>query len=90
MHTYISMHSHTHTFTHSTTSVAKWLRRRLESRRSQVRIPFVPRFFQGRVIPVTLKLALQWLPCQAYGVIGSVLGPVGQVSAYCGWVRWKV
>ena len=26
--------------------------------------------FPGRVIPVTLKLALQWLPCQAPGVIG--------------------
>ena len=34
-------------------------------------------FFQGRVIPVTSKLALQWLPCQAPGVIGSALGQVG-------------
>ena len=34
-------------------------------------------FFRGRVIPVTSKLALQWLPCQAPGVIGSVLGLVG-------------
>ena len=31
-------------------------------------------FFRGRVIPVTSKLALQWLPCQAPGVIGSALG----------------
>ena len=27
--------------------------------------------FPGRVIPVTSKLALQWLPCQAPGIIGS-------------------
>ena len=39
---------------------------------------------------MTSKLALQWLPCQAPGVIGSVLGLVGQVSVYCDWVRWKV
>ena len=47
-------------------------------------------FFRGRVIPVTLKLALQWLPCQAPGVIGSALGLVGPVSVYCDWVRRKV
>ena len=47
-------------------------------------------FFQGRVIPVTSKLELQWLPCQAPGVIGLVLGLVGPVSVYCDWVRWKV
>ena len=47
-------------------------------------------FFRGRVIPVTSKLALQWLPCQAPGVIGSALGLVGPVSAYCDWVRWEV
>ena len=29
------------------------------------------------------KLALQWLPCQAPGVIGSLLGLVGPVSVYC-------
>ena len=38
--------------------------------------------FPGRVIPVTYKLALQWLPCQAPGVIGSALGLVGSVSVY--------
>ena len=32
--------------------------------------------FLGRVIPVTYKLALQSLPCQAPGVKGSALGPV--------------
>ena len=49
------------------------------------------RDFSGcRVIPVTSKLALQWLPCQAPGVIGSVLGLVVPVSVYCDWVRWKV
>ena len=44
-------------------------------------------FFQGRVIPVTSKLALQWLPCQAPGVIGSARGLVGPLSVYCDWVR---
>ena len=58
--------------------------------RSRVRIPLAPGFFWGRVIPVTSKLALQWLPCQAPGVIGSALGLVGPVSVYCDWVRWKV
>ena len=43
-------------------------------------------FFRGRVIPVTQKLALQWLPCQAPGVIGSALALVGPVSVYCDWV----
>ena len=33
---------------------------------------------------------LKWLPCQAPGVMGSSQGLVGQVSVYCGWVRWKV
>ena len=36
------------------------------------------------------NLALQWLPCQAPGVIGSALGLVGPVSVYCDWVRWTV
>ena len=31
------------------------------------------------------KLALQWLPCQAPGVKGSVLGLVDPVSVYCDW-----
>ena len=39
---------------------------------------------------MTSKLAFQWLPCQAPGVIGSVLGLVGPVSVYCDWVRRKV
>ena len=46
--------------------------------------------YPGRVIPVTSKLAFQWLPCQASGVIGSTLGLVGTVAAYCDWVRKKV
>ena len=29
-------------------------------------------------------------PCQAPGVIGSVLGLVGPMSIYCDWVIWKV
>ena len=36
------------------------------------------------------KLALQRLPYQAPGVVGSVLGLVGPVSIYWDWVRWKV
>ena len=58
-------------------------------------------FFRGRVIPKTgtpvatlsfgvesyQKLALQWLPCQAPGFVGSALGLVGPVSVYCHWVR---
>ena len=47
-------------------------------------------FVRGRVIPVTQKLALRWLPCQAPGVIGSALGLVGPVSVYCDRVRQKV
>ena len=39
---------------------------------------------------MTYKLVLQWLPCQAPGIIGSVLGLVSPVSVYCDWVRWKV
>ena len=44
----------------------------------------------GRVIPVTQKLALEWLPCQAPGITGSGLGLVGPVSVYCDWTSWKV
>ena len=44
-------------------------------------------FFPGRVIPVTYKLAFKWLPCQAPGIIGSVLGMVGPVLVYCDWVK---
>ena len=43
--------------------------------------------FPGRVMPMTLKLAHQWLPCQAPGIIGSPLGLVGPVLVYCYWVR---
>ena len=44
--------------------------------------PVCAGIFLGRVIPVTQKLALQWLPCQAPDVIGSTLGLVGPVSVY--------
>ena len=43
--------------------------------------------FPGRVIPLTKKLVLKWLPCQALGVIGSTLGLVGPVSICRDWVR---
>ena len=42
--------------------------------------------FLGLVIPLTSKLALQWLPCRVPGIIGSVLRLVGLVSVYCDWV----
>ena len=45
------------------------------------------RDFPGQVITVTQKLALQWLLCQAPGVIMSLLGLVGPFSVYCDWVR---
>ena len=64
-----------------TASLAEWLRRPPRERKG---------FFRGRVIQVTSELALQWLPCLTPGVIGSALGPVGPVSIYCDWVRWKV
>ena len=35
----------------------------------------------------TLKWLLQWLPCQAPGVIGSALGLVAPVSVYRDWSR---
>ena len=41
-------------------------------------------------IPVTQKLILQWIPCQAPGVTRLLLALVGPVSVYCDWVRWKV
>ena len=43
--------------------------------------------FLGQVIPVTYKLALQWLPWQALGVMRSALGLAGAVPVYCDWVR---
>ena len=45
------------------------------------------RNFPGSSHTVTSKLALMWLPCQAPGVILSVLRMVGPVSVYCDWVR---
>ena len=37
-----------------------------------------------------LKLALQWLPSQAPGIVGSALRLVDPVSVYCDLVRWKI
>ena len=36
-----------------------------ERGRSGVRFPLASGYFRGRVIPMTSKLALHWLPCQA-------------------------
>ena len=44
----------------------------------------------GGVIPVTSKLALQWLTSLAPGVIGSVLGLVSPVSVYYDWVGKRI
>ena len=41
----------------------------------------------SRTSDLHYKVALQWLPCQAPGVIGSTLGLVGPVSVFCDWVR---
>ena len=47
--------------------------------------------FPNGVIPVTSKLVLQWLPCQAPGDIRTALGLVGPVSVvYCDCARQKV
>ena len=43
-----------------------------------------PPAFPGQVIPGTDRLVLKWLPSQASGVVGSVLGLVGPVSVYFG------
>ena len=48
---------------------------------------FTVGIFPARVIPVNLKLVLQWLPCHATGVTGSALGLVSLVSVYCYCVR---
>ena len=73
-----------------TASFTLWLRRPPSERQIRGSNPACAGIFQGRVMPVTSKLALQWLPCQAPGVIGSEPGLVGPVSVYCDWVRWKV
>ena len=46
--------------------------------------------FFGRVIQVTQMLELQWLPSQAPGLIGSVLGLVGPASEYCVKMRQQI
>ena len=52
---------------------------------------FSVRIFSGSSHTRDLKhLVLQWLPCQAPGVIGSMMGLVGPVSILFDWVRWKV
>ena len=43
--------------------------------------------FRGRVKLGTEKLELQWLPCQAPGVLGSLLGLAGPVSVYYDCMR---
>ena len=72
-------------------SLALWLMRPSRERKIRGSIPAcVVWCFPHRVIPVTSKLALRWLPFQAPGIIGSALGLVGPVPVYCDWVRWKV
>ena len=59
----------------------------LERGRCGVQFLLAPGFYRGQVIPVTLELALQWLSCQAPGVIGSVLRLAGLVLVYFNWAR---
>ena len=73
-----------------TASLAKWLRRPPRKRKVRSLNPACDGIFLGWVIPVTSKLALQWLPCQAPCATGSVLGLVGPESVYGDWARWKV
>ena len=73
-----------------TTSMATWLRRPPRERKILGSNPACAEIFPGSTHTSDLKLALQWLPCQAPGVIGSALGLVGLVLVYCDWVRWKV
>ena len=49
---------------------------------------FLVELCPDRVIAITYKLALRWLPCQALGAIGLALALVGSVSVYCDWVRF--
>ena len=73
-----------------TASLAKWCGVRPESGRPGFASRFPHGSFPGSSHTSDLKLVLQWLPCQAPGVIRSVLGVVGSVSACRDWVRSKV
>ena len=46
--------------------------------------------YHGRVMPVTEKLASQWLPCRAPGMVVSALGLAGPVSQCCDRVTKQV
>ena len=72
----------------TTASFALWLRCPHQERKIRGSIPACPvGIFPGRVMPVTYKLALRWLPCRAFGLIGPVLRLVGPVSVYYDWMR---
>ena len=88
---------------HTQSNLARWLRQRnrlfglvVRASASRAEDPGfesrLRRDFPGSSHTSDFKiiLALQWLPCQAPGVIGPVRGLVGPVSVYCDWVRWKV
>ena len=57
---------------------------------------FIVDLFPEQVTPVTSKLALRWSPCQAFGIIGSVVGPVNpfkvgtEVATLPGVWRYRV
>ena len=69
-------------------SLALWLRRPPRERQSRVQFPLsCLGLCPGRVIPVTSKLMVQWLPSQAHVDIGSALRLVGPVSEHGDWVR---
>ena len=43
--------------------------------------------FLGQIIPVTEKLVIRWLLCQAPGVMGIALRLVDPVSVHCDLAR---
>ena len=71
-------------------SLAQWLRRPLRERKDPEFESRLRRDFFRVESYKWQKMALQWLPCQTPGIIGSALGLVGPVSVYCDWVRQKV
>ena len=57
----------------------------LESGKPGFDFHFSMETFLDWVIPVSSECVLQWLPCQASGDIGSVVGLVDPLSVYYGW-----
>ena len=74
-----------------TASLALWLGRPSHEWKIQGLNPTCAGIFLGSSHISDLKFGTPAaIPCQAPGIIGSVLGLAGPVSVYCDWVRWKV